>query len=206
MPMPAAMASRGLRNVRAVPSTRISPSSGWSRPYNWFISVDLPAPFSPSSACTSPGSTVRSMWSLATRSPKRLVMPRSSSLSFSQPSTPRSWSCGWPYAGFLRHCANHNSKIGGGSLRGVGRLDLDGAGDDVLLQLVHLGLEAGIDLAVEVVVRGQRDPVVLQLAEVALVGVERLALGAGDHGLHHRVLDVLDNGGQEDAAVLGGAV
>ena len=46
-----------------------------------FIRVDLPAPFSPSRACTSPGSTVRSMWSLATRSPKRLVMPRSSSLS-----------------------------------------------------------------------------------------------------------------------------
>src|SRR2546423_14429488 len=46
-----------------------------------FIRVDLPAPFSPSRAWISPGSTTRSMWALATRSPKRLVMPRSSSLS-----------------------------------------------------------------------------------------------------------------------------
>src|SRR2546421_2568280 len=45
-----------------------------------FIRVDLPAPFSPSRAWISPGSTTRSMWLLATRSPKRLVMPRSSSL------------------------------------------------------------------------------------------------------------------------------
>src|ERR1022692_3031504 len=58
----------------------ISPSSGWTRPYSTFISVVLPAPFSPSSALISPGSTTRSMWSLATSPPKRLVMPRSSSL------------------------------------------------------------------------------------------------------------------------------
>src|SRR2546421_6042971 len=45
-----------------------------------FMRVDLPAPFAPSRAWISPGSTTRSMWSLATRAPKRLVMPRSSSL------------------------------------------------------------------------------------------------------------------------------
>src|SRR5690242_14910260 len=45
------------------------------------MSVDLPAPFSPSSACTSPRRSVRSMWSLAVRPPKRLTMPRSSSAS-----------------------------------------------------------------------------------------------------------------------------
>src|SRR5690242_12880238 len=45
------------------------------------MSVDLPAPFSPSSACTSPRRSVRSMWSLAVTPPKRLTMPRSSSAS-----------------------------------------------------------------------------------------------------------------------------
>src|ERR1700761_6489285 len=41
--------------------------------------VDLPAPFSPSRQWISPGSTVRLMWSLATRAPNVFVMPRSSS-------------------------------------------------------------------------------------------------------------------------------
>src|SRR5687767_7082905 len=40
------------------------------------MSVVLPAPFSPSRAWTSPASTSRSTSSLATRSPKRFVMPR----------------------------------------------------------------------------------------------------------------------------------
>src|SRR3954447_3939270 len=40
--------------------------------------VLLPAPFSPSRQWICPGSMTRSMWSLATRDPKRLVMPRSS--------------------------------------------------------------------------------------------------------------------------------
>ncbi|MCY1248583.1 hypothetical protein D9M72_620280 [compost metagenome] len=48
MPMPAAIASPGPRKVTALPSTRISPSLGSYRPYRTFISVDLPAPFSPS--------------------------------------------------------------------------------------------------------------------------------------------------------------
>ena len=54
-----------------------------------FISVDLPAPFSPSRAWIWPGSTVRSMWSLATRAPNRLVMPLSSSLTVRPPSLKR---------------------------------------------------------------------------------------------------------------------
>src|SRR3954469_8442693 len=41
--------------------------------------VLLPAPFSPSRQWICPGSMTRSMWSLATRDPKRLVMARSSS-------------------------------------------------------------------------------------------------------------------------------
>src|SRR5690348_903161 len=40
-----------------------------------FESVLLPAPFSPSSACTSPAATSRSTWSLATTPGNRFVMP-----------------------------------------------------------------------------------------------------------------------------------
>src|SRR6266566_9470875 len=43
-----------------------------------FISVDLPAPFSPTSAWISPARTSRSTWSLATTPGKAFVMPRSS--------------------------------------------------------------------------------------------------------------------------------
>src|SRR3954452_4950697 len=42
------------------------------------MSVDFPAPFSPSRACTSPRRRSKSTWSLATSEPKRLVTPSSS--------------------------------------------------------------------------------------------------------------------------------
>src|SRR5262245_15214013 len=44
-----------------------------------FISVDLPAPFSPRSACTSPCRKSRSMWSFARTPGNCFVIPRSSS-------------------------------------------------------------------------------------------------------------------------------
>src|ERR671910_888603 len=47
--------------------------------------VDLPAPFSPRRQWISPGSTVREIESLATTLPKRLVMPRRTSLMASHP-------------------------------------------------------------------------------------------------------------------------
>src|SRR5258706_14316364 len=47
-------------------------------PVRMFIKVDLPAPFSPSKAWTSPGRTSRSMASLATRPGNSLVIPTSS--------------------------------------------------------------------------------------------------------------------------------
>src|ERR671929_221672 len=40
-------------------------------------SVVFPAPFSPSSACTSPSAASKSMWSFATTAGNRLVIPRS---------------------------------------------------------------------------------------------------------------------------------
>ena len=54
MAMPARSASRTVARRTGVPSIRISPSSaGWT-PERIFISVDLPAPFSPMRAWTSP--------------------------------------------------------------------------------------------------------------------------------------------------------
>src|SRR5664279_736354 len=47
-------------------------------PYRVFISVDLPAPFSPTRACTVPRRTVMLMSELATTPGNRLVIPRSS--------------------------------------------------------------------------------------------------------------------------------
>src|SRR4029453_12518476 len=43
-----------------------------------FMSVDLPAPFSPRRACTSPGASSKSTPSFATTPGNRLVIPRSS--------------------------------------------------------------------------------------------------------------------------------
>ena len=42
----------GRRSRRGWPSIRISPLSGWTMPVRILTSVDLPAPFSPTSACT----------------------------------------------------------------------------------------------------------------------------------------------------------
>ena len=62
------------------PSMRISPESACSNPNSMFISVVLPAPFSPRRQWTSPSSRVRSTPSFATSGPNDLVMPTSSSL------------------------------------------------------------------------------------------------------------------------------
>src|SRR5215210_5712610 len=75
--MPASSASRGECNSSGSPFRKISPSSGRYSPVRMLDSVVLPAPFSPSSACTSPGAASKSTWSLATTAGKRLVTPRS---------------------------------------------------------------------------------------------------------------------------------
>ena len=75
MPMPAAMASDGEWNVVSRPSSRMVPSSGLCMPYRVFISVDLPAPFSPTMAWMVPLRTTMSMSEFATTPGKRLVMP-----------------------------------------------------------------------------------------------------------------------------------
>ncbi|MBG9887294.1 hypothetical protein ABE10_12315, partial [Bacillus toyonensis] len=75
-------------------------------------------------------------------------------------------------------------------LREIGR-DGDLAVDDLLLDLVDLGHQRGVDLALEVVQLGERDTLVLEGADVRL-RVE-LALGAGQDGVRggevHRLQD-----------------
>ena len=53
--MPLRMACCGLRNTTGPPPSTIAPASGGKWPAKIFTSVDLPAPFSPIKACTSPG-------------------------------------------------------------------------------------------------------------------------------------------------------
>ena len=64
--MPAAMAPVTVIASRATPSTRIEPALGATTPPRIFISVDLPAPFSPTRPMTSPGATERLTSSRAT--------------------------------------------------------------------------------------------------------------------------------------------
>src|SRR5213594_926410 len=77
--MPSARASRGLRISTARPLIRISPASFEYAPLRIFISVDFPAPFSPSRRWTAPASSVRSTPSSATTPGNTLRMPRISS-------------------------------------------------------------------------------------------------------------------------------
>src|ERR1700744_2208992 len=63
----------------AWPSMRISPASGWCTPPRIFMRVDLPAPFSPHKATTSPGPMVRLTESSATTPGNRLEIPPISS-------------------------------------------------------------------------------------------------------------------------------
>src|SRR5262245_21701351 len=73
--MPAAMASWGLAKWHSSPSRRRTPRSGRWTPLRMRISVDLPAPFSPTTAWISPNATSKSTPSSATVAPNRLVTP-----------------------------------------------------------------------------------------------------------------------------------
>src|SRR3546814_8473287 len=65
--------------VTSSPSSTTRPASGLRPPASWAIRVDLPAPLGPISAWISPGSTARSMPSVAFKAPKALCRPCSSS-------------------------------------------------------------------------------------------------------------------------------
>ena len=68
---------RGSRRGR--PSSSIVPASGRTTPPSTLISVDFPAPFSPSRAWISPARSVKSTPSSAATPPNRFVIPRSAS-------------------------------------------------------------------------------------------------------------------------------
>src|SRR4051812_13772156 len=76
--MPRFSAFLGEVNVTSAPSRRISPSSGRCTPDRILMSVDLPAPLSPSRQCTSPGATATETSRRARTVPKNLLTRRSS--------------------------------------------------------------------------------------------------------------------------------
>src|SRR5262245_29449221 len=73
--MPASCACAGLPKDTGTPARRISPASGVCTPVRALTSVDLPAPFSPSNACTSPGNSRKSTSANAFTPGNVTVMP-----------------------------------------------------------------------------------------------------------------------------------
>src|SRR6266540_5428740 len=131
MPIPAAMACCGAVKCTGCPSTLVSPSSGRCIPYKIFISVDLPAPFSPTIAWIVPLRTVRLTSELATTPGNRLVIPLSST------------------AGGSLVIAAPIRRNGGGPVRvprphkcrSLLARNRDLSRDDLLLEVVELGLD-----------------------------------------------------------------
>ena len=79
MATPTSSASFGLAKEHREPSTSRTPASGSSTPATTFDSVDLPLPFSPQRATTSPARTSRSTSTSARTGPKDLEIPWSRS-------------------------------------------------------------------------------------------------------------------------------
>src|SRR5215467_13412372 len=78
MAMPAACASRAERNRFSCPSSSRRPENSGCTPAMIFISVLLPAPFSPTRPWISPGRSAKSTPRSASTPPKAFVMPFSS--------------------------------------------------------------------------------------------------------------------------------
>ena len=77
--IPASVASLGERKCTGLPCQMISPPLGSQMPAIVLISVDLPAPLSPTSAVTCPAGISRLMSVSACTGPKFFPMPRSRS-------------------------------------------------------------------------------------------------------------------------------
>src|SRR3954465_7155275 len=84
--MPARWAASGVANATSSPPKRTVPGSRAYAPVRPLISVDLPAPFCPISACTSAGAMTRRAWRKAGTPPKALSTPRISSSGAAGPS------------------------------------------------------------------------------------------------------------------------
>src|SRR5689334_2643016 len=78
MAMPAASASRAERKCTSRPSNMKRPENSVCTPAMIFISVLLPAPFSPTRPWISPGNSAKSTPRSASTPPKAFVMPLSS--------------------------------------------------------------------------------------------------------------------------------
>src|SRR5438552_8273343 len=78
--IPAAWASSGRVKETGTPRYRIWPLSGAYTPVSSLIRVDLPAPFSPTRACTSPGASANDTSSSASTPGNRLATPTTSSI------------------------------------------------------------------------------------------------------------------------------
>src|SRR6202050_5641246 len=77
--IPASLAAAGPCSTVGVPLTSSSPLSGWYPPARIFPSVDLPAPFSPTSPCTSPPYRSIEASTIACTAPNALAEFRSDS-------------------------------------------------------------------------------------------------------------------------------
>ena len=77
--IPASWAAPGPFSTAGFPSTTSSPLSGWYTPARIFTSVDLPAPFSPTSPCASPPYRSIDPSTIACTAPNDFAAPRSDS-------------------------------------------------------------------------------------------------------------------------------
>src|SRR5580765_858347 len=149
-----------------------------------FISVDLPAPFSPRSACTSPAATSRSTWSLASTPGKRLVIPRSSR-------TGGSSTTGDSVTRKAGLAARLPSRRSTGLLEG--RRDLDLPGDDLGLECLDPRLVGSRHLRADL---ADRDAAVLQVEDEVVTRRERAVLDRMDEA-EHAEIDALDRARQD---------
>src|SRR3954453_15463939 len=136
MLMPATCASCGLRKSASCPAMRIDPASRGYTPLRIFISVLLPAPFSPTSACTSPGQPVKStFWSTGVP-PKDFEIPVISSsgsgIALLQVLLDRRVE-EFLYGGLFHVRRGHH-----------GRAGIDAAFRSLAVQLIHQSLHRGI--------------------------------------------------------------
>src|SRR4051794_10132064 len=169
-----------------------------------FIRVDLPAPFSPSSACTSPLRRSKSTESLARTPGNRLVIPRSSSTGVSSATgrfnhalppgppasgTERAGDRDLPPASFR---TTERDEVAFGDLLDL-RRRLDLAGDDLRAEHVDLLDERGRHLRVDL---AEADAVVLQVEREILATLELAVLGALDREVD-ALIDALDRARQD---------
>src|SRR6185312_4026426 len=149
------------------------------------MSVDLPAPFSPSRACTSPGASSKSIASLATRLPKRLVIPRSSRAGWSAISRSP--------GGGPRRARPPGERL----LDGVGRSDL--ARGDLRLDRLQLRDDGRRHVRADL---ADARAVILGGEEVRRAALERPGLDLLDRVVHGHV-DLLDRARQDEVAEVG---